>query len=135
VCVQAGWVRAVDQQARAEVAALLRAEPVTAAVGEEFWDDREIDFTPAGAALYRQLAGAWLGPGWEDDLHAYAEQHREEHHYTTATSPDEEYIRHLAEKHPQKKMVVRVVPIGPWCIYWWDRHPAGSRIEIEESRL
>jgi hypothetical protein len=94
-----------------------------------------VELTPAGAALYRQLAGGWLGPGWEDDLHAYAEQPREEHHYTTATSPDEEFLRHLAERHAQKKTVVRVVPIGPWCIYWWERHPAGCRIEIEVSRL
>jgi hypothetical protein len=25
----------------------------------------------------------------------------------------------------------RLVPIGPWCIRWWQRYPAGYRLELE----
>ena len=27
----------------------------------------------------------------------------------------------------------RVVPIGPWCVYWWEQFPAGFRMELEIS--
>ena len=28
-------------------------------------------------------------------------------------------------------VVLPDTPIGPWCVYWWDRFPAGYRLEFE----
>ena len=25
----------------------------------------------------------------------------------------------------------QVVPIGPWCVYWWERFPSGYRLELK----
>jgi hypothetical protein len=122
-------VREVDGAARAEVAALLRAEPAEAAGGEEGPDDGDIDFTPAGAALYRRVTTECVGPGWEDGLHACKELFREEHHYSVA----EEGLREDAAEWAARGAVVRLLPLGPWCVTWWQRHPAGFRLEVEVS--
>ena len=123
------WVREVDEAARAEVAALLRAKPAEAAVGEEAPDDCDIDFTPAGAALFRRVATEWVGPAREDGLHACKELFREEHCYDVA----EEGLREVAEGWAARGAVVRLVPLGPWCVTWWQRHPAGFCLEVEVS--
>jgi hypothetical protein len=42
------------------------------------------------------------------------------------------------QEHVAKGDVVRarrVVPIGPWCVYWWERFPAGYRLELELGEL
>jgi hypothetical protein len=126
-CLLSGWVREVDEAARAEVAALLRAEPAEGAGGEAAPDDGDVDFTPAGAALYRRVTAEWVGPAWEDGLHACKELFREEHRYDVA----EEGLREVAEEWAARGAVVRLVPLGPWCVTWWQRHPAGFRLEVE----
>jgi hypothetical protein len=89
-----------------------------------------IDFTLAGAALYRTTSAEWLGPDWEDALVVARGYSWEEHHY----GQTDEGFDHIIQEHVAKGDVVRdsrVVPIGPWCVSWWERFAAGYRLELE----
>ena len=130
-CLRNGWLRIVDQSAIEEVQALLRNDPVFLPVPSSV-DSRlgEIDFTPCGATLYRMIAAEWLGPDWEDALSVSDDYYREEHRYCE----DQTVLQGIAEGYVAKGEVVRetkIVPIGPWCVWWWERFPAGFRLEIK----
>ncbi len=155
-CRSRRWVRTLNRQALKDVHVLLRNDPVLLAVpdtAELFhctgygidpanpgtlvllpiptgngWG--EIDFTPAGADLYRAISAEWLGADWEDDLAVSKEYYREEHRYCEA----EEGFAGIVEEYTAKGEVVRarrVVPIGPWCVHWWERFPSGVRLELQ----
>jgi hypothetical protein len=127
-CLQHGWLRRMDQQAVEEVQALLHKEPALMPVANEPANQGEIDFTPAGALLYRMIAAEWLGADWEDGLDVWKETFREEHRYCEV----EEGLRDILEEYAGCGEVVlssRIVPIGPWCVYWWEQFPAGYRLE------
>ncbi len=156
-CLRYGWLTVLDQQAVDEVKSLLAADsallalPSTAEGREKvcsytinpdrpgqlwpipmpdaYWKGR-IDFTPAGAALYQMTSAEWLGPVWEDSLDASRVYYWEEHHYCET---DEGFDR-IVQQHIAKGETVRakrVVPIGPWCVHWWERFPSGYRLELE----
>ena len=127
-CLRYGWLRLV-RNARDEVDDLLQAEPAVMPVTAEVRGDDEVDFTPRGAALYRTVAAEWLGPDWEDDLLVWKEFYREEHLYCEA----EEGLRDIVQEYVERGEVVRasnLVPIGPWCVYWWEQFPSGYRLEL-----
>jgi hypothetical protein len=130
-CLQRGLVRIVDQQAIDEVRALLRDDPVVLPVPTRVERHLgEIDFTPGGADLYRRIGAEWLGPDWEDALSVSKDYYWEEHRYCEA----EEGLRELVEEQAARGNVVRaskLVAIGPWCVYWWERLPAGYRLEMQ----
>jgi hypothetical protein len=133
-CLRYGWLRVVDQSAVDEVEALLRNEPGMMPARSEIGGWGEIDFTPCGAALYRMIAAQWLGPGWEDGLSVWKESYREEHRYCEA----EGGLRNIAQEYATGGEVVRaskLVPMGPWCVYWWKRFPAGYRLELKIGEL
>lgn len=156
-CLRYGWLRVTDARTTEEVRLLLRDDSALLALprtaerrpqecsygldphrtGElvpvpfsasYYWG--EIDFSPAGATLYRAISAAWLGPDWENDLRVSRAYYREEHHYSEAQNGFERIV----QEHVAKGDVVRasrVVPIGPWCAWWWERFPAGHRLELE----
>jgi hypothetical protein len=156
-CLRYGWLRVIDPRAIDEVRSLLAADSALLALPrtaegrpreccynvDPMWPGRlrpiplpdayrlgRIDFTPAGAALYRMTSAEWLGPDWEDDLIVSRGYYWEEHHY----SETDEGFDHIVQEHVAKGDVVRarrVEPIGPWCVYWWERFPAGYRLELE----
>jgi hypothetical protein len=55
---------------------------------------------------------------------------REEHRYGET---EQDILSALKECDDRGEEVVscRVVPIGPWCVYWWKRFPGGYRLELE----
>jgi hypothetical protein len=129
-CLRYGWLRIVDEHAFEQIAALLRDEPALMPVATEVGGRGEIDFAPCGAALYRMIGAEWLGSDWEEDLTVWKESYREEHRYCEA----QEGLRGILQKYADAGEVVRaskVVPIGPWCVYWWERFPSGYRLELE----
>jgi hypothetical protein len=132
-CLQYGWLRVVDQRAVDEVEALLRDDPAMPPLsgeGEGWSGWGMIDFTPTGAALYRMIAAEYLGPDWEDDLRAWRESYREDHRYCET----EEGLRAVLDDYAAAGERVRsnqVVPIGPWCVSWWEWFPAGYRMELQ----
>jgi hypothetical protein len=128
-CLRYGWLT-LAQNAGDEVDLLLAADPATMPVAPEVrgWD--EVDFTPCGATLYRMIAAEWLGSDWEDNLMVWKETYREEHRYCEAT----EGLQGIEQGYAASGEIIRaskVVPIGPWCVYWWERFPAGYRLELQ----
>ena len=90
----------------------------------------EIDFTPAGASLYRAISADRFGAEWEHGLAVSHGYYREEHRYCEA----EGGFAGIVEEYVAKGGVVRscrVVPIGPWCVHWWKVFPSGFRMELE----
>lgn len=129
-CLRNGWLRLTDQRAVDEVHALLRDDPAIQAVPPDKDSYGQIDFTPRGVLLYRTIAGEWLGPDWEDGLYVYKETYREEHQYCTS----EKVLQGAVADYAAKREVIRasrIVPLGPWCVYWWERYAAGYRLELE----
>ncbi|WP_157470006.1 hypothetical protein [Gemmata sp. SH-PL17] len=158
-CLRYGWLRVVDQIATDEVRTLLGADSAHLALPRTaenrpqeccytfdplrhdklvpkpfpatYWLGR-IDFSPAGAALYRTISSEWLGGDWEDALLVSRGYYWEEHRYCAAKEGFEGVIeKHIAEG--TRVLANRVVSIGPWCARWWDRFPAGFRLELELS--
>jgi hypothetical protein len=130
-CLRYGWLRSVDRNAVDEVRALLRNDPALLPVPSKVESNEgEIDFSPDGAALYRTVAAEWLGPTWEDGLRVGKAHYWEVHRYCET----EEGLQGIVQKHEDRGEIVRasrVVPIGPWCVYWWERYPAGYRMELQ----
>jgi hypothetical protein len=156
-CLRYGWLRVVDQHVVDEIHVLLRNDPVFLAVprtaenrpdgccldidqlrqgkfvplpmpAASRWG--EIDFSPAGVTLYRMISAEWLGPDWEDGLSVSKGYYWEEHHYCEA----EEGFQRIVQEHAAKGETIRasrIVPIGPWCVAWWERFAAGYRLELE----
>lgn len=132
-CVRYGWLRIVDERAIEEIQTLVRNDPTALPVPDAVRVHLgEIDFTPCGATLYRMIAAEWLGPDWEAALCTESCSSWEEHRYCEAL----EGFQGIIEEHEGMGAVVRarqVVPIGPWCVYWWERFPAGYRLELQIS--
>jgi hypothetical protein len=130
-CLDYGWLRIVDLQVMNEIRALLQDDSALLPVSSDVqgrWG--EIDFSPDGAALYRMIAAEWLGPNWEDNLFVEKGYYWEEHRYYES----EDGLRDVVQEHVDRGEVVRasrVTPIGPWCVYWWERFPIGYRMELE----
>jgi hypothetical protein len=156
-CVRYGWLRLTDDRTAEEVQSLLANDPVLLAVPRMAQNrpqeccyaiDQlrpgklipipmpahvrrgEFDFSLDGATLYRMVSAEWLGAGWEDNLNVTAGYYWEEHHYCES----DEGFEDIAAEHVAMGDVIlarRVVPIGPWCVHWWDRFPSGYRLELE----
>ncbi len=159
-CLLKGWLRVLDRPAIDRIRELLRNDtgavvlPITAGLitnsrryvadslqpGQliSIQDDAHIlgmiDFTPEGAALYRTIMAEWLGSDWEDDLEVSNQYFCEVHRYCET---EEGFLESYGAEIPVGHVVraERVVPIGPWCVRWWERFPSGYRQEreIEES--
>ena len=156
-CARDGWLRGLDQAAIDEIRAVVRVDgatkalPALAALRSEDhgiahdpgwpggfrplrWPDSrrygEIDFTPAGAELYRAASAARLGPDWEDDLQVSRQFYREEHRYCETS----EGLSGIVAEYEAAGQVVRdarIVEIGPWCVSWWERYDHGFRLELQ----
>jgi hypothetical protein len=130
-CLRNGWLRTTDQAAVEAIQALLADGQAAVLVPRETRCGLgEIDFTPAGAGLYRMIAAEYLGPDWEDDVSVSKEHYREEHRYCET----EEGLRDIVQVYEAAGEIVlasRVVPLGPWCVHCWERFPAGYRMELE----
>jgi hypothetical protein len=155
-CLRNGWLRVLNKDTVEEVHSLMHRDPVHLALprtaelcsegrtyNEALWPLHgqiaipsppgarwgEIDFSPTGAQLYRMIAAEWLGPDWEDDLAVENGYYREIHFYCESRE-----VFDRAAKVDQAWGNVRarrLAPIGPWCVAWWERFPAGYRLELE----
>ena len=129
-CLSKGWLRHLDEQAIAEIATLLDSDSAITPVRptpEQYRDTYA--FTNAGAELYRKVSAEIFGPKWEDHLEVEVTYYWEEHRYcaTEAGLATFDECYHRAVETPQ---TTRTVPIGPWCIHWWERFPSGYRMEL-----
>ena len=156
-CLKKGWIMVLDQSKIDEVRQLLRDNPAllvlprTAELRPQgcYYDVASLDplqltpepkpdaslwgrfeFTSEGANLYRRISAEWLGADWEDELRVSVTYYWEEHRYSESDAGFEKIIQeHIANGNVVLNQ--RIVPLGPWCVYWWDRFPAGYRLELE----
>ena len=156
-CLRYDWLRVVDQPTIDDVRSLLAADSAYLALPRtaenrprqcSFVIDPlrpgqllpvplpashqlgEIDFSPAGAQLYRMICSDWLGPDWENNFSASRGYYWEEHHYCETDDGFERIVQEHIAKGDNLR-AARVVPLGPWCVYWWERFPTGYRLELE----
>jgi hypothetical protein len=130
-CLAKGWLRVIDRQGLVEIDDLLRQAPAAAPLASGMVPCLgEVDFTPGGATLHRAVSEEFLGPAWAEGLCVRRELDREEHRYGET---EQDILSALGECQDRGEQVVscRVVPIGPWCVYWWRRFPRGYRLELE----
>jgi hypothetical protein len=129
-CIQKGWLRRVDETTTAEIRSLLRADSAVMPVQFDPTGDLfGIVFTVAGAQLYRIASAEILGRDWEDDLYVEDTLFVEVHYYCATESGVLAVQGEYADsgKIPTS---VRTVPIGPWCVYWWEQFSSGYRVEL-----
>lgn len=129
-CVTAGWVRIVDEAALAEIESLMHDEPSAAVLPQTSrLNVGNVDFTPAGARFYRQLSAEWLGMDWEDQLLIDRGLEWKMHYYCAS---QQGFEGTLQEHEDRGDIIVssNVVPVGPWCVHWWQRFPAGYRMGV-----
>lgn len=156
-CLQRGWVQVLDLDIIAAVQAMVGSDTALLALPKManylpgtcrmFGDPArpgeiqyaplssdayagDIDFTPAGAALYRMLSAAWLGSDWENCLHVSRGYYREEHAYCESEAG---FVGLVEERIALGSTVraKRLEEIGPWCVRWWEHFTRGYRMELE----
>ncbi len=129
-CLHRGWLRVVDENVIREICDLLRNEPTLLPLPSATECQLGcVDFTQRGADFYRMVAADFLGPDWEAGLYSCKEYYWEEHHY----SESEADLRAIAKQPRDSGKVIasEIIPIGPWCVLWWDCFPAGFRLELK----
>jgi hypothetical protein len=129
-CLANGWLRTVDEAVRQEVLLLLRDDPALAPLSKATSSLGELDFTSTGARLYQMISAECFGVNWDSAVTVEQTRYREEHRYCAS----EEGIRAALAWYAQQGENVlrsRIIPIGPWCVRWWERFPAGYRLEVE----
>jgi hypothetical protein len=132
VCLANSWLRLIGSTASDEIVAVFERDPVLAPLG--FAGQRaigEVDFTSCGAALYQMIAAEYWGLDWDAALRVEKPFYRKEHHYCEVEEPLQEVPREYAARRETVLAASDIIPIGPWCVYWWDQFPAGYMLEIE----
>jgi hypothetical protein len=134
-CLHYGWLRPVNEQTIAEIRSLLSADSASMPVPfEPTVGQYEVDFSVSGAELYRMLSTEILGLCWEDCLSVENSYYREEHYYC-ATEAGLIPVPHAYGMSKRTPSSNRIVPIGPWCVWWWERYRSGFRSEITYGEL
>jgi hypothetical protein len=127
-CREMGWLRDGSEQVNAEIENLLRADDTIMPV-LHVPKLYAIDFTVAGAELYRKLSAEILGPDWEDTIDVEEVFFLEVHHYCATEAAIAAANAEYAERG-DVPISSRTVPIGPWCVHWWERFSSGYRLEL-----
>lgn len=127
-CVRLGYLCEIDDQRTTDILGLLRADSAIMPVPfKEGW--REVEFTMAGADLYRRLSTEILGIGWENRLEVKETYYWEVHHYCTHEAGLKHALRDYARLGETPK-TIRTIATGPWCVLWWNRYQSGFRLEL-----
>lgn len=133
-CIQQGWIRLVDETVRSELQSFLKNAPEEKPLYERDTIASTaldtVDYTVDGASLYQKIADEYFGINWDHRINVEHEVYRKEHRYCLTEAP---IIQELAEYKSNGENVLShtMVPIGPWCVYWWDRYPGGLMLEVE----
>jgi hypothetical protein len=130
-CLQQSWLRISNDESMREVHSLLAADPVFQPVPrivEQFVGF--VDFTPTGATVYRATSAEIFGENREAALCVSLQTYREEHRYSESKSGFQEVFQEIAQ-HGEHILAMQIVPLGPWCVYWWEQFPAGFRLEVQ----
>jgi len=130
-CLHNDWLRIIDQDALDEINTLLQSDPVLMPVPQVIHGAiGDLDFTPAGAVLYKMIMAQWRGPDWEDHLQVEKKTYQEQHYYCEDYYGFGGVLLGMVSGN-QRIRVRRIGCIGPWCVKWWERYGCGFRLELE----
>jgi hypothetical protein len=133
-CIDQGWLRIISQSDLDEIQSILRAGqlfgPVYTPTGIG-----DVDFTVRGAARFQELHRDLYGEDQEKDATYSVSEGQVEHVYcptlALALKTIDEY-KNLATFGGFPKVIVSApVPVGPWCVRWWQSFPSGYRVDVE----
>jgi hypothetical protein len=128
-CLRYGWAQVLQAGSILAIRNALRndpAEPADPLLGQP----GELDFTSAGAELYQTACAEVYGPDWDAELYLERTFSWWMHSY----SETEECVRarlHEGGARGVRPLSVRGEALGPWCSHWWERFPAGYRLDVE----
>jgi|GEM_PF-5928041 len=71
-----------------------------------------------------------LGPDWDAGIILEQEYYRKEHRYCQ-TEEGIEKARQEYFAHGENVLRASITPVGPWCVYWWERFASGFMMEAE----
>ncbi|MGE3804827.1 MAG: hypothetical protein AB7K24_09165 [Gemmataceae bacterium] len=135
-CLDKGWLRVIDKTMLDDIEAELRS---LGFIGPVYGlpEVDQVDFTVAGAELWKKLAATIWPPGeerppfaWCQVVIEYKAQFRIEERYCEHSVGIANALRSYAQEG-ETVLASKTEPIGPWCVYWWDRYASGYRAEIE----
>jgi hypothetical protein len=128
-CQSRGWVRILEENAVTEIEALLRDRRTVVPLRDEVGSLGDLDFTASGSELYQTICIEWLGQEWVNDFRVWKEYYREEHQYCEKAEGLEGIEADVAAREVVRDC--KLVPIGPWCVRWWERFVSGYRLELK----
>jgi hypothetical protein len=130
-CLEAGWLRRIDEPALRAIRADIESRGL---IGPVYgWPQAgDVDFTPRGVECYLTLIDALREDDDPGQNAFYVDTPTGETVYCVTL----EASRSVIDQHGRDPGVItssEPVPIGPWCVSWWERFPSGYRIDIEGS--
>lgn len=64
-----------------------------------------------------------------DGEYCWADTFRIERHF--AEDNESPHLRPMVAPSPGRRVVSRTVPLGRWCIRWWEHFESGVRVEYQ----
>jgi hypothetical protein len=129
ICISQGLVRIISEKDLLDIRARLAAEgrlgPVYGmpTVGA-------VDFTIRGAECYQALCKDFADDGYEPSETYHVRDDSKEAIYCP-TFRDAQTTTDYYNNLPDVQSVSQPVPLGPWCVYWWECFPSGYRVDVE----
>lgn len=129
-CLEAGWLRVIDKPTLLDLRLQVRAQP---GMGPIYGFPRigDVDFTAAGARLYRQVLRELHGSSFADDHISIIRRHGREQRFTRYHRTAR---KELCKLRHDSSVRARMIPIRGWYVYWWHRYPKGYRIDVQRAQ-
>ncbi len=133
-CFQHGWLRLVDEMVAAELQSFLRnapeAKPLYENDGILSMPLNAVDYSAEGAVLYQVIATEYFGHDWDSQIGLSRECYRKENRYCQT---EEGIAEALADYNARSERVetYKIVPLGSWCVHWWQVFFSGFMLEVE----
>lgn len=89
------------------------------------------NLSQTGIELLLELGPKIFGKAWFDGWRIEHEVFRREHRYARNLLDVASVFREYNDRDEKVRTIGPITPLGPWCVYWWERHPTGYRVELE----
>jgi hypothetical protein len=131
-CLRNHWVWVIDEAAANRVFSLLGQDaaikPLLQPPGLPLG---AVDLTPGGAALYQMVAAECFGPDWDAEVSVSRDYYIKVHFYCETEEGLQARLQSLPRGGVPVLSTSPIVPLGPWCVAWWQRYPSGYMVEVE----
>jgi hypothetical protein len=129
-CITKHWLRIIDTSSLKAIRSFVRNSNLGGPV-YGYPSIGDVDFTPEGAILYQNLYRQLYRRSLEA-RHGYPREiaaGKFRYYYQRRKA----VLGAISDWKQQETLlsVGRIVPIGPWCVYWWKRFPKGYGVDVE----